>query len=100
VHEEFNEIVNFHALATHADFSEETMANIVNSRFNTVSVTNTVPVSIDFVEEARKSGKSIETISVAQLLANTIDNLHNGRSVSELWVQNGNGHQKEAPQTS
>lgn len=100
VHNEYPHIENHHAAATHADFGDDTLENIVKSRFQSICVTDTVPVSDKFVSDVKGFSKTIEFISVATYLAQTIDNLHNGRSVSELWVQNGNGHQKQAPQTS
>ncbi|HUC88484.1 MAG TPA: ribose-phosphate diphosphokinase [Candidatus Paceibacterota bacterium] len=89
LHKEQTQIVNYCAIATHADFSEETVENIIQSEFSSVWVTDTVPVGNDFVSAVQKAGKSIVFISVAKLIAQTIDNLHNGESVSALWTKNG-----------
>lgn len=97
---EFPQFVNYDAIATHADFGSDTLTNVGNSLFNSICVTDTVPVKDEFILELEGFGKSIEFISVDKIIAQTIDNLHNGRSVSELWVKNGNGHQTAAPQKS
>lgn len=89
LYKEHPQIKNYYAIATHADFSGETIENIIQSKFSSVWVTDTVPVSGDFVYTIEKAGKSIVFISVAKLIAQTIDNLHNGESVSALWTKNG-----------
>ena len=40
-------------------------------------------------EENKKRIKKLEIISTAKLIAKIIDNLHNGKSVTELWHNNG-----------
>ena len=82
---EYPRIKNYYAVATHADFGNETLKNIVDSKFSSVWVTDTVPVGNDFIKEIEKSQKSLRFVSVAKLIAQTIDNLHNGDSVSDLW---------------
>lgn len=82
-------IKNYHALATHADFGQETLQKILKSRFQKLWFTNTVPISDHFYNEIKKAGKEIEIISVAVLIAQVIDNLHNGHSISALWTKNG-----------
>ena len=42
-------------------------------------------VKNDFIKKLKKNKKTFVTISVAKLIAQTIDNLHNGDSVSDLW---------------
>ena len=61
----------------------------MNSRFSEIFVTNTVPIREEILMKAEKVGKKIKIISVAKLIAQTIDNLHNGHSVSDLWLKNG-----------
>lgn len=87
--EKYNQITNFIAVATHADFNNETIKNIINSRFSEIYITNTVPVPDNFILALKNANKKIRTISVAKLIAQTIDNLHNGQSVSALWIKNG-----------
>ncbi len=82
---EYRHIKKYFAVATHADFGEETLQNIVDSKFSSVWVTDTVPVAKDFILKLKKIKKSLVIISVAKLIAQTIDNLHNGDSVSDLW---------------
>lgn len=90
VFEKFGHIVNYYAAATHPDFGEETLENIVQSIFCCVWVVNTVPVSDAFVEGVIQTKKRLEFISSAKLFAQTLDNLHNSGSVSSLWIKNGN----------
>ncbi len=84
-----HQIKKFFAVVTHPDFSTDTINNIVNSRFSEIFVTNTVPIREEILMKAEKVGKKIKIISVAKLIAQTIDNLHNGHSVSDLWLKNG-----------
>lgn len=84
------QIKNFHAIVTHADFNDETMDNIIGSKFSEIYVTNTVPVNDNFIKAIEKAGKKLKIISVARLIAQTIDNLHNGQSVSALWTKKDN----------
>jgi ribose-phosphate pyrophosphokinase len=86
---EFPQIVNFVAKVTHGDFSRLTLRNICDSKFLEVDVMNTVPIGQNFILEAKKFGKNLKVTSVAKLIARTIDNLHNGQSVSALWTKNG-----------
>lgn len=89
----YSHVKSFGATATHPDFGEETSKNIIDSKFESVCVTDTVPVGDEFVKNLQAAGKKIIILSVARLIARTIDNLHNGKSVSALWVNN-NGLQK------
>ncbi len=89
VSEKYPHIKNFGATATHPDFGEETSKNIIESKFQSVCVTDTVPVSDDFIKTIESAGKKIIIMSVAKWIARTIDNLHNGESVSALWLDNG-----------
>lgn len=87
--DEYPQIVNYEAYATHPDFGEDTATNMIESRFNSICVMDTVPVSEEFLERIKLSGKKLSFISVAKYIAQTIDNLHNGQSVSDLWKVNG-----------
>ena len=82
-------IKNYFAIATHADFGSETLEKVIKSRFQKLWFTNTVPISDDFLNAIKKAKKKIEIISVAVLIAQVIDNLHNGHSISALWTKNG-----------
>jgi phosphoribosylpyrophosphate synthetase len=82
------QISNYLAIATHADFSKDTLGNILGSRFSKIWVTDTVPINKQTLTAIKKAGKETEIISVATLIYNVIENLHNGKSVSALW----NGH--------
>lgn len=85
LNEQYPNIINFYAAATHADFGKETLDNFVKSKFKEVWVTNTVPVSEEFKNEFKNQGKELVTISVAKLLAKVIDNVHDGNPISSLW---------------
>lgn len=85
---QYPQITNFHAIVTHADFNDDTIDNIINSKFKEVCVTNTIPINDNYIKAIEKAGKNIKIISVARLIAQTIDNLHNGQSVSALWTKN------------
>lgn len=89
--EKLPSITNYFAIVTHADFDvcNETSDNIIHSRFSEICVTNSVPVREEFKNILKENGKKISIISVAKLFAQAIDNLHNGSSVSALWVKNG-----------
>jgi len=82
---EYSHIKNYYAIATHADFGGETLKNMTDSKFSSIWVTDTVPVTTDFVKKIKKAKRNFVIISVAKLIAQTIDNLHNGDSVSDLW---------------
>ena len=65
--------------ATHPIFAGKAVENINNSSITRVIVTDTIPV------EQSKRGKKIEVISVAPLLAETIQRIHQGQSLSNLF---------------
>lgn len=71
-------------LATHAVLSGEAVENLNNAPFSGVWFTDSC-----LSKENSKKIKKLEVISTAKLLAKIIDNLHNGKSVTELW-HNGN----------
>ncbi len=87
VYKEHPRIKNFYAAATHADFGDETLENMTESKFKEIWVTDTVPVPKTFIEAVKKSGKKLCVISVSRLLAQIVDNLHNSDSVSDLWTR-------------
>ncbi len=78
-------ITEFYAAATHADFCEETLHNVIDSKFKEVWVTDTVPVHNSFISGLNNYGKKIVFISVAKLIAKVIDNVHDGQPISALW---------------
>jgi ribose-phosphate pyrophosphokinase len=69
------------AAATHAVLSPPAVERIERSRIREVVVTNSIPLS----EEASRSGK-IRTLSVAPLLAQAIQSIHEETSISRLFV--------------
>lgn len=69
------------ACATHAVLSGPAMERIENSRIDKVVVTNSIPLS----ERAAASGR-IQVRSVAHLLAQAIQSIHEDGSVSTLFV--------------
>jgi ribose-phosphate pyrophosphokinase len=92
VKERFPNFTNFIAVATHADFGSETALNISQSLFSEVWVTDSVPIrqnfgfSSEFASQKEELEQKIKIISISKILAQAIDNLHNGESVSGLWV--------------
>lgn len=82
---EYPQIKDFYAVATHADFGETTLENIVRSKFKEIWITDTVPVADSFVADVKIQGKEIIFISVADLLAHIIENVHNGKAISDFW---------------
>jgi ribose-phosphate pyrophosphokinase len=69
------------AAATHAVLSPPAVERIERSRIREVVVTNSIPLS----EEASRSGK-IRTLSVAPLLAQAIQSIHEETSISRLFI--------------
>ena len=84
VKDRFPNFTNFIAVATHADFGNETGQNIDDSLFSEVWVTDSVPLHTNFFYLVL--GEKIKIISISKIIAQTIDNLHNGESVSDLWL--------------
>ncbi len=68
-----------YGLATHGIFSEPSLQRIEDSAFEKIVVTNTVPVNTDGITN------KVEVLSVAQLLADAIDAVAHGDSVSALF---------------
>lgn len=68
-----------YGLATHGIFSADALERIEASAFEKVAVTNTVPV------DTKGITKKVEVLSVAELLANAIDAVAKGESVSALF---------------
>jgi ribose-phosphate pyrophosphokinase len=69
------------AVATHGVLSGDAIARIEGSRLNEVVVSNSIPLR----EEATRSPR-IRSLSVAPLLARAIQSIHEGGSVSTLFV--------------
>lgn len=65
--------------ATHAVFSHPAAARLKSAKFAEVVVTNSIPVP----EEKRFEGLTV--LSIAPLLAKTIDNVHKAKSVSSVF---------------
>src|SRR3989338_3773450 len=70
--------------ATHSILSGNAVENLNKAPFTGIWFTDTC-----LTEEHRKKTKKLEVISTGKLIAQVIDNLHNGISVTELW-HNGN----------
>ncbi len=66
--------------AIHPVLSGEAVENLNKSSFKQVWFSDSC-----LAEENRKKIKNLEVISTAKLLAQVVDNLHNGKSVTELW---------------
>jgi ribose-phosphate pyrophosphokinase len=69
------------AFATHPVLSGPAIANIENSALSEVVVTNSIPLR----EEARQCSR-LRVLSVAPLLAEAIQSIHEETSVSKLFV--------------
>ena len=69
------------AAAVHPVFSGPALERIQASRLETLFVTNTIPV-----ENAMRRCPKIRTLSVAPLLGEAIQRIHQGASVSSLFV--------------
>jgi ribose-phosphate pyrophosphokinase len=70
--------------ATHAILSDNAVDNLNNAPFSGIWFTDSC-----LSPERRKKIKNLEIISSAKLLAQIIDNLHNGKSVTALWHNGG-----------
>lgn len=68
-----------YGLATHGIFSEPALERIEDSAFEKVVVTNTVPVDTQGIT------KKVEVLSVAKLIADAINAVAHGESVSALF---------------
>jgi len=66
--------------ATHAILSGNAIDNLNKAPFKKVWFSDSC-----LSEEARNNVKNLEIIRTAKLVAKIIDNLHNGKSVTELW---------------
>lgn len=69
------------AAATHAVLSGQAVERIANSVLDEVVISDTIPLS----EEAQKVGK-FRVLGVSRLLGEAIKRIHNGDSVSSLFV--------------
>jgi ribose-phosphate pyrophosphokinase len=75
-----NGALDTYFVATHAILSGEAIDSLNEAPFSGVWFTDTC-----LSEENSKKIKRLEVISTAKLIAQVIDNLHNGNSVTELW---------------
>jgi ribose-phosphate pyrophosphokinase len=71
--------MDIYVCATHAVFADHAMERIRSSRITRAIVTNTIPVG------AEKRCEKIDVISIAPLLAETIQRIHQGQSLSTLF---------------
>ncbi len=69
------------ACCTHAVLSGQAVERLVTSKIDELIVTDTIPLTAT----AASSGK-IQVLSVAGLLGNAIERIHNADSVSSLFV--------------
>jgi ribose-phosphate pyrophosphokinase len=69
------------ACATHAVLSGPAVERILSSPVEEVVLSNSIPLK----EEARKCSR-IRTLSIAPLLARAIQSIHEGGSISTLFV--------------
>jgi ribose-phosphate pyrophosphokinase len=72
--------LNVYAAATHAVMSGPAVDRISNSQLKEVVVTNSVPLS-----EPAKKLKNVKVLSIAELFARGIRNIHEETSISELF---------------
>jgi ribose-phosphate pyrophosphokinase len=71
------------AYATHPVFSGKAMENIENSELDSITITDTIPLS-----ERAKNCAKIRQLTVAGLLAETLKRIYHEESVSELFQEN------------
>jgi ribose-phosphate pyrophosphokinase len=64
--------------ATHAVFSGKARESLADAKFKEIVVTDSIPQNFDEL-------KNIKVLSIASLLAKTIEGVHLGRSVSKFW---------------
>jgi ribose-phosphate pyrophosphokinase len=66
-------------VATHPVFSDPAVSRLRAAKFQEVIVVNTIPLS------AEKQFEGLKVLSAAPLLAKTISNIHNAKSVSSVY---------------
>lgn len=67
-------------IASHLIASAKTLENLKAGNFREIWVSNTCPIPQEIL-----ALPNLKVFSVAKLIAQIIDNSHNGRSVSDLW---------------
>ncbi|MFA6353865.1 MAG: ribose-phosphate diphosphokinase [Candidatus Paceibacterota bacterium] len=75
-----NGALDVYFTATHPILSGDAIVNLNNAPFSGIWFTDSC-----LSEEASQKIKKLEVISTAKLIAQVIDNLHNGNSVTDLW---------------
>jgi len=70
-----------YAICTHGILSGPAVSRIINSAFECVVVTNTIPQD----EKMKHAGSKIRCIDISMMLAEAIRRTHNGESVSYLF---------------
>ncbi|OGJ01501.1 hypothetical protein A3G53_00085 [Candidatus Nomurabacteria bacterium RIFCSPLOWO2_12_FULL_44_11] len=66
--------------ATHAVLSDDAVENLNKADFTGIWFTDSC-----LSNENRKKIKKLDVISTSKLIAQVVDNLHNGKSVTQLW---------------
>jgi ribose-phosphate pyrophosphokinase len=68
------------ACATHAVFSKDSVKRLENSDISEITVMDTIQLA------AEKQSKKITVLSVSALLSEAIKRIHEGESVSSLFI--------------
>ncbi len=69
------------AVGTHPVFSDPAIENIIRSEIDLMLVTDTIPLKAEAI-----AAEKIEVVSIAEILAQAITNIHLGSSVSSLFT--------------
>jgi ribose-phosphate pyrophosphokinase len=78
---------NIYACATHGVFSAAAMENIKNSALTKVVVTDSI-----YFDKRRDEANKIVVLSIAGLIADTIERIHKDRSVAPLFMDAEKDH--------
>jgi len=78
---------NIYACATHGVFSAAAMENIKNSALTKVVVTDSI-----YFDKRRDEANKIVVLSIADLIADTIERIHKDRSVAPLFMDAEKDH--------
>ncbi|HEY1405007.1 MAG TPA: ribose-phosphate pyrophosphokinase [Spirochaetota bacterium] len=70
-----------YCLATHAVFSGNAIENLSSAGFREIIITNTIPIG-----EKKDVLGNVKVLSVASLIAEAINRIHEGESVSSLFI--------------
>jgi len=72
---------NMFAMATHGIFSGDAKKNLARAKFKEVIVTDTIPIKRD------KKFPGLKVLSIAPLLAEVIQHIERGESVTEIYMK-------------